>query len=128
MGEVYKQKISLKIIIYAFLLSCIIMVVTTPIHEAAHWVMSDLDPYIEPIEFHLFDDKSFQNNNNVLSSALGYVVVKERYPGAFEDRPFWFDLLQEIICVSIQILITLLTVIKLLKLLIEKNLKTIKTA
>ncbi|KYK32616.1 MAG: hypothetical protein AYK22_07200 [Thermoplasmatales archaeon SG8-52-3] len=104
------------------------MVVTTPIHEAAHWVMSDLDPYIEPIEFHLFDDKSFQNNNNVLSSALGYVVVKERYPGAFEDRPFWFDLLQEIICVSIQILITLLTVIKLLKLLIEKNLKTIKTA
>ena len=91
MGKGYKQKISLKIIIYAFLLSCIFMVITTPIHEAAHWIMSDIDPYIEPIELHLFDEKSLQNNNNILSSSLGYVVVKEKYPGSFDERNFFIS-------------------------------------
>ena len=81
MGEGKKQKIGLKIILIGFFLSCIIIVMTTPLHEVAHWIMSDIDPYIEPVEFHLFDDKSFQNNENILSSALGYVVVKEKYPG-----------------------------------------------
>ena len=62
MGEVYKQKITLKMIIYTFLLSCILMVITTPIHEAAHWLMSEIDPYSEPVEFHLFEDYNLQSN------------------------------------------------------------------
>ena len=35
------------IVTIGFLLSMVLIVVTTPIHEAAHWVMSDIDPYIE---------------------------------------------------------------------------------
>ena len=120
MGEVYKQKISLKIVISAFFLSCIVMILTTPLHEATHWIMSDIDPYVEPMELHLFDDKT--SKKNILSSYLGYVVIKEKYPGAFNDRPIWMDLLQEIVCITIQILITLMIVVKTFKLLIEKNL------
>ena len=128
MGDVHKQKISLKIIIGTFFLSCILIVLTVPIHEAAHVIMSDLDPYIEPIELHLFDFEASHNSENIMSSALGYVVVKESYPGAFDDRPLWFDFFQEIICISVQILVTLLIIIKLFRLLFEKNLKTIRTA
>jgi len=126
MGEVYKQKITLKIIIYAFILSCMLMIITTPLHESAHWVMSDIDPYIEPVEIHLFDFESNYNSGNVMSSALGYVVVKEIYPGAFTDRPYWMDLLQEIICIFIQILLTIIVVSKILKLLIQRDLKPVK--
>lgn len=128
MGEVYKQKITLKMIISAFLLSCILMVITTPLHEAAHYVMSDIDPYIEPIEIHLFDFQSNHNSGNIMSSALGYVVVKEIYPGAFADRPYWMDLLQEIICIFIQILLTIIVVSKILRFLIQRNLKQLKTS
>jgi hypothetical protein len=126
MGEVYKQKISLKMIIYVFLLSCILMVLTTPIHEAAHWVMSDIDPYIEPIEIHIFNFKSKQNNDNIMSSALGYVVVRESYPGAFNDRPLWMDLIQELICISIQIILTSIIILKIFRFLINKNFNLIK--
>lgn len=122
MGEAKKQKIGLRILLVAFLLSCIFMVITTPIHEATHWIISEIDPYIEPVEFHLFDDNSFKKNENILSSALGYVVVKEKYPGAFNDRPVWMDTLQEIICISIQIFLTCFLVSKTLEFLINKKL------
>jgi len=121
MGEGRTKKISKKMIVSAILLSGILMIITTPIHEAAHWLMSDIDPYIDPIEIHLFDFKS-KNNDNILSSALGYVVVKESYSGAFDDRPFWMDLLQEFICILIQIIITVVIIIKIFKKLIEKKL------
>jgi len=107
-----QTKIGLKLITTTLLLSCLIMILTTPIHEAAHWVLSDIDPYIDPVEFHLFDERSIQNGGRILSSALGCVVVKESYPGAFKDRPQWADTLQEIICISIQIIITCIIVIK----------------
>ncbi len=121
MGEGNNKKIGLKIILFSFFLSCIIMVMTTPLHEATHWIMSDIDPYIEPVEFHLFDDKSFQNNENILFSALGYVVVKEKYPGAFRDRPLWMDLFQELICISLQIILTCIIVSKIFGLIIIRN-------
>jgi len=120
MGETHRKKISKKMIIYAFLLSGILMIMTTPIHEAAHWVMSDIDPYIDPIEFHLFDFKS-KNDENILSSALGYVVVRESYSGAFDDRPFYLDLLQEFVCILLQIILTVVIVLKIFKKLIEKK-------
>jgi ABC-type sugar transport system permease subunit len=126
MGEVHRKKISKKMIISAFLLSGILMIMTTPIHEAAHWIMSDIDPYIEPVEIHLLDFESKNKNDDILSSALGYVVVKESYPGAFNDRPFWMDLLQEIICIFIQILLTIIIVSKILTLIILRNLKKLK--
>ena len=121
MGNGYKQKIDLKIIIIVFFLSCTIMIVTTPLHEAAHWIMSDIDPYVEPVEFHVFDSKSFNLYENILSSSLGYVVIKEKYPGAFEDRPLWIDTFQEVICILIQILVTYIITIKVLKSLINKK-------
>ena len=108
-----------------FLLSLGLIIATTPIHEAAHWVMSDIDPYVEPIEFHIFDQESLQAGDHILSSALGSVVIRENYPGAFDDRPAWADLLQELICIFIQILITCIIVRKTLKLLFLRNQKSI---
>lgn len=122
MAEAKKQKIGLRILLFAFLLSCIFMILTTPLHEATHWIISEIDPYIDPVEFHLFDDNSFKKNENILSSSLGYVVVKEKYPGAFNDRPVWMDTIQEIICISIQIFLTCFLVSKILGFLINKRL------
>ena len=121
MGEINKQKITLKTIIYTFLLSCILMVITTPIHEAAHWVMSEIDPYSEPVEFHLFDDSNLQNNQNILSFKLGSVIIKESYPGAFKDRPLWIDFVEELICIILQIFITCIIVLKIYRFLMIKN-------
>jgi hypothetical protein len=122
MWIIKKQKNSLKIILFAFILSLSIIILTTPLHEACHWVLSDIDPYIEPVEFHIFDKKCLQNGENILSSALGYIVIKEKYPGAFNDRPPWSDLLQELICIFIQLLLTCFIVSKILKLVIDNNL------
>ena len=113
------------IIAIGFLLSLGLIIVTTPIHEAAHWIMSDIDPYVKPTEFHLFDERSFQNGGHILSSALGCVVIKEAYPGAFEDRPVWADLVQELICICIQILIACIIVKKTLKFLFLRNQKIV---
>ena len=123
-----RQKIGLRITIFIFLLSLIVIVVTTPLHEASHWIMSDIDPYIEPVEFHLFDDESFQNGQHILSSALGCVIVRETYPGSFKDRSIWMDPIQELICISIQILITCIIVSKTLSLLINKHPDLLKTS
>lgn len=118
-----KQKIRLQIILIGFLLSSIVIIATTPLHEAAHWIMSDIDPYSEPVEFHLFDDKSFQHGQHILSSTLGCVIIKETYPGSFNDRPIWMDPIQELICISIQIILTCIIVSKTLTLLINKHQK-----
>lgn len=122
MWKINKQKNCLKIIFFGFILSFIFIILTTPLHEAGHWILSDIDPYIEPVEFHIFDEKSIQKGENILSSAVGYIVVKEKYPGAFEDRPIWSDLIQELICIFIQLIITCFIVSKILKLLINENL------
>jgi len=114
-------KIRLQIILLVFLISCTVIIATTPIHEAAHWVMSEIDPYIEPVELHLFDDTSFHHGEHILSSALGCVIVKEKYPGAFKDRPTWADALQEIICISIQIILTCIITLKTLTFILIKR-------
>lgn len=119
-----RGQFKLKIVLTIFLLSCFILVVTTPLHEAAHWVMSDIDPYVEPTEFHLFDDNSFKKGEHILSSALGYVVIEEAYPGAFNDRPVWADLLQEFICIFIQMALTCMVVLKILSIIIDKKQKS----
>lgn len=123
-----KQKLTLQIILIGFFLSCVIIVATTPLHEAAHWVMSEIDPYADPVEFHLFDGESLQTGQSIMSSALGYVVIKESYPGSFKDRPIWMDPIQELICISIQILITCILVSKTLSLLINKHPNLLKTS
>ena len=121
-----KQKIRLQIILVCFLLSCVGIIATIPLHEALHWIMSDIDPYSEPVEFHLFDFKSSDNGQHILSSALGSVTIKESYPGSFKDRPLWMDPIQELICFSIQILITYIIVTKILLYLYNKNQDLIK--
>lgn len=120
MWKIKKQKNNLKIIFFGFILSFTIIFLTTPIHEAGHWILSDIDPYIEPVEFHIFDERSLQNGENIFSSAFGYVLVKEKYPGAFNDRPPWSDLLQELICIFIQLLLTCFIVSKILKIVFDK--------
>ena len=52
---------------------------------------------------------------------MSYVVVKEKYLGAFKDRPSWSDLFQELICIFIQLLLTCFIVSKILKLIMDKN-------
>jgi len=117
-GEV---KTKLYLILICFIISCFVIIATTPLHEAAHWVMSDIDPYIEPVELHLFDETSFKNGQHILSSALGCVIVKEKYPGAFKDRPILADVFQEIICISIQIVIACIIVSKTLTFILNKK-------
>jgi hypothetical protein len=90
--------------------------------------MSDIDPYSEPVEFHIFDDLSFQNEQHLLASTLGYITIKETYPGSFKDRPIWVDPIQEIICISIQIILTCIIVSKTLTLLMNKKLNLLKTS
>lgn len=128
MGELYSRKTfknTLQLVSLGLLLSTISIIATTPIHEATHWVLSDIDPYVEPVELHLFDGTYFKNGQNILSSPLGYVVIKEKYSGAFKDRPIWADTLQEIICISIQIAISILIVFKILKTIVIRNEKNI---
>ncbi len=115
------MKTGLQKVALIFLSSIFAMVITTPVHEACHWVMSDIDPCIEPTQFHVFDGKSHDGGQDVLSSYLGYVVVKESYPGAFRDRPAWADALQEIICIFTQIILTFIIVLKILRLSIVKH-------
>ena len=115
------KKIRLKIILIGFVLTCVMIVATTPLHEAAHWIMSEIDPYSEPVELHLFDLSS-QNDDNILSSSLGSVVIKETYPGSFKERPSWVDPIQEFICILLQIILTCFIVTKILRYLIVKNL------
>ena len=124
MGE--KQKIKLQIILVCVFFSFTVLICTVPLHEAAHWIMSDIDPYSEPVEIHLFDEKSSKNGQNILSSALGSVVIKESYPGSFKDRPPRIDPLQEIISISLQILITIIIVSKILRLLFNKKLDLVE--
>jgi len=116
-----KPKLNLKLILIGFLISITIIVATTPVHEAAHWVMSEMDPYVEPVEIHVFDGTSYENEEHVLPSALGYVVIREKYPGAFSDRPIWSDTLQEIICVSIQIFLAVFITLKFVNLMTNKK-------
>ena len=121
MGDKKQKQFGLKMILAIFLLSSTMIIVTTPLHEAAHWVMSDIDPYVEPVELHLFDDSSFKYGDHILSSALGYVRIEESYPGAFKDRPAWADMLQELICIAIQLVITCFFVSKMIKILFDKK-------
>jgi len=123
---VFKQKpgINCRLVIIGFLISTTIIIVTTPIHEAAHWIMSDVDPYVQPVEYHVSDDFSYQTHKNVLPSALGSVVIKEEYPGAFNDRPSWANILQEIICLSIQIFLAVIITLKIMRWVIRKKQRT----
>ncbi|RLF29788.1 MAG: hypothetical protein DRN05_00805 [Thermoplasmata archaeon] len=103
----------------SFFVSCLTLTATTPLHETTHWILSYIDPYIEPVEIHLFSHPYNLNGKHILSSKLGYVVVRERYPNALKDRPPWIDMLQEIISISIQITITLFILLVTLEYLIK---------
>ncbi len=119
-NKYYNQlKKNFSLLIIGFFLSCLVFVATTPLHEATHWVISEIDPYSEPVEFHLYDGKSFQDGQHILSSPLAYVTLREAYPGSFKDRPVWVDPLQELICISIQMILAYVIVSKTLTFLIK---------
>ena len=113
--------IKTKQLLIGFLLATGMIIATIPLHEATHWVLSEIDPYIEPTEIHLFQISSYSENNNILNSPLGSVIIKEKYPGAFNDRPAWADILQEIICVTLQIIIAVFVVIKTLSYMLKRE-------
>jgi hypothetical protein len=116
-----KPENRLRLVIIGFLLSTFIIIATTPIHEGAHWIMSEIDPYVEPVEIHVFDDTSYKSEKNVLPSALGSVVIKEKYPGAFNDRPAWANVFQEIVCISIQIFLAVFITLRILTWMTKRN-------
>ena len=99
-GFKHRLKKGAFIIIICFLISCSVMIITTPVHELRHVGMSTLDPCLEVVDFYPFGGPSSNNGDHPLPSVLGCVIVKEAYPGAFKDRPFWSDAFQEIICLS----------------------------
>ena len=122
-GFKQKPKIRFSLVLIGFIISTSIIIGTTPVHEAAHWVMSDIDPYVEPVEFHVFDEFSYQSEENILPSALGAVVIEEKYPGAFNDRPSWANILQEIICIFIQIALAVIITLKIIKYIVKRQQK-----
>ena len=117
--NLFNVRLSPETIVLCFLLSTTILIATTPVHEATHWMLSEIDPYITPTEIHIFDQLGFQQDH-ILYSAVGYVVVKEAYPGSFAHRPWWGDILQEIICLTIQLIITVFVVLKIFSGLMKK--------
>ena len=102
------------IIALCIIIPTILIIGTTPLHEMGHWAMSTIDPYIEPVEFHIFDGAEYTTGDYVFSSSLGSVVVKEKYPGAFQERPLAWDIIQESICISIQVFVIFLVTLKIL--------------
>jgi hypothetical protein len=104
---------SLSVWVILVLLSCMLVVITVPVHEATHVLLLSFDRYIEVKEVHLIGIPSFSSDSKCLSSLIGYVIVKERYPGAFNMRPGWIYISEEIVSILVQILI-ILTVLTLL--------------
>lgn len=103
------------------LLSFVFMVLTTPVHEVGHVVLSTLDPCLEVSEFYPFGSPH-HSQGHMLPSMLGCVVVTESYPGAFQDRSVWSNVLQEIICLSLQLVITVVASIDITLYLVRKKL------
>jgi hypothetical protein len=120
--KIFIKHIRFKIIILGFFLSFITIIATTPIHEGGHWIMSEIDPYIIPVEYHIFNNIKKNEEPLKLNSPLGYVIIKEKYPGSMKNRPTWANILQEVICISCQILISFIITIKSI-MLIENRLK-----
>lgn len=113
--------VNLKIISISFLLSIIVLIATTPIHEGVHWIISDIEPYSDPVEIHIFQTQEIMNEQNILSSAFGYTKIKESYPGSLNDRPMWLYIYEELICISIQMIITCFFVYETILFIIDKN-------
>ena len=113
-------KIKIFIILIGFLMSCTIMIITTPIHETAHLVLFEVDPFIEPVEIKFFDYHNPINEQNILHSNLGYIIIKEKYPGSLNERFFWIEIIQEIICYSIQLIIAIWISLKTIILICKK--------
>lgn len=107
------------ILTLCIILPLLIIIGTTPLHEMGHWILSDIDPYIEPVEMNFFNTKLFTELENkpvqhIISSNFGSIVIREAYPGAFLDRPNSYDLYQEIICITLQLIIAITVTIKIL--------------
>ena len=86
-----------KLILLVIPLTLLFSLLTTPLHEALHWIMCEIDPNLVPLEIHLFDSYSLERN------CLGCVAYKEL------GEPLYFNpLLQEIICVLVQYSIIIL--------------------
>lgn len=100
--------------VLCFVVSLSVIVLTTPLHESIHFVISEyLDPYVEVVEFHPFGVPETVSHHR-LPSLLGCVVIQESYPGAFLDRPGWFDPVQEVLCMLVQILIACVVTLRML--------------
>lgn len=109
------------ILILCIILPLLFIISTTPLHEMGHWLMSDMDPYVEPVEMHLFTSLEYNPIHRVLFSNLGSIVIQEKYPGAFQDRPNTWNIFQELVCISYQMIITIALSIKIMSYITTKK-------
>jgi len=105
-----KRELAAFLVLVIFLVG-ILMVLTTPLHETLHVVMCTIEPWVEIHEVYLLGVPETVNGH-ALPSMFGCVVAKPTYHGALADRPAYADLLQEIICLSVQILLTVYLTLK----------------
>jgi len=98
-------------LVLVIILAGILMVLTTPLHEMLHVGMCTVSPWVEVDEIYLLGVPETVTGN-ALPSMFGCVIAKPAYHGALADRPAYADLLQEIICLSVQILLTVYLTLK----------------
>ncbi len=109
--------------VLTFIVALSVIVLTTPLHESIHLVISEhIDPYVEVVSFHPFGVPEATEHHR-LPSFLGCVIIEGAYPGAFLDRPAWVDPVQEILCIGVQILIAAFVTLRVLSFVsrIKKN-------
>ena len=75
-------------------ISLVFLLPTIPIHEATHYAFDIISPYADPVEFHIFDNYSFEHDS------LGYVMSIRN-----TKLPWWHQPLSESLAYSIQIMV-----------------------
>lgn len=82
-----------KLLVKISLLSVfVILMLTVPsiyVHEGVHWVAGSINPWEDPIGFHVLDSYCLSQGY------YGCVTVVEEYPGSFGDRPLFYAGLEE---------------------------------
>lgn len=91
------------------LLIILIFIVTVPLHEAVHYAIATIEPQVTPSEIHLFDSESLKQGY------LGFVVITENYPGAFNDRLPFMSVIHELLAYLSQIVVCIVMCIKVLR-------------
>ena len=63
------------IILIGFFISFTVIIFSIPLHEAGHWIMSEIDPYIEPVEYHIFHVNEKNNKTYIYVKLTHYDIA-----------------------------------------------------